>query len=311
LPAPVNSAENRATGVILKGVGGLYTVFYRGQLLQCGARGNLKRDVGRLLTGDRVELEEIDGASGTAVISEVETRKNCLERPRVANVDCLVLVLAAEYPAPDLGLADKMLIAARKAGIAPVLVINKVDQNEAAAGELISQYKNAAECFLTDAQVREGIPELFRALSGRISVLAGQSGVGKSTILNLAAGEGTMSTGSVSEKSLRGRHTTRHAEIFPMTCPEAAEGSFIIDSPGFSLLELDISCRDLPGYYPEVYNHMGKCRFQDCGHTGEPGCFVPGLVEAGIFHKERYARYIKLYKELELKEKNRYRNRKS
>ena len=296
--------------MILKGVGGLYTVFYRGTVFSCGARGNLRRDVGRLLTGDRVLLEEADAQACTAVIAEVEPRKNCLVRPRVANVDCLVLVLAAEYPAPDPMLADKLLIAARKAGIDPVLVINKADRNEAAANDLFSQYRNAARCFLTDAQAEEGTAELFGALSGRISVLAGQSGVGKSTILNLAAGEGTMSTGSLGEKSLRGRHTTRHAEIFPMSCPEAGEGSFIIDSPGFSLLELDVSCRDLPGYYPEVYNHTGKCRFQDCGHTGEPGCFVPELVKAGIFHEERYARYIKLYKELELKEKNRYRNRK-
>ena len=177
MPDPVKTAENikqAATGVILKGVGGLYTVFCRGKAYRCGVRGNLKRD-------------ETDDAALTAVISEVEPRKNCLERPRVANVDCLVLVLAAAYPAPDPMLADKLLVAARKAGIDPVLVINKADRNEAAANELCAQYKNAADCFLTDARVKEGIPELFGALSGRISTATSNTSPA-STLTSLACG---------------------------------------------------------------------------------------------------------------------------
>ena len=144
-------------------------------------------------------------------------------------------------------------------------------------------------------------------MDGCISVLAGQSGVGKSTILNLAAGEGLMETGCVSDKTQRGKHTTRHAEIFPIREEFVTKPSFIIDSPGFSLLDLNISSGDLCRTYPEVYNHMEQCRFQDCSHTGEPGCFVPGLVSEGILHKERYARYCELYKELRTKEKNKYR----
>ncbi len=301
------------TGTILKGVGGLYSVYSSGTVFECRLRGSMRLEGISPVTGDSVVLENDPNTAGSAVISAVLPRRNVLVRPRVANIDKIVLVIASLSPAPDLMLVDKLIIAAMAAGIRPVLVVNKADQDGTAAASICSQYKNAVECFATKAgdSSGHGLEPLISAIDGCTSVLAGQSGVGKSTILNILTGGAFMATGDISEKTLRGRHTTRHAELFPVLGELVKEPSFIIDSPGFSLLELPgIAPRDLSGYYPEVYNHKGECRFQDCSHTGEPGCFVPGLVSEGIMAAERYERYIKLYRELEEREKNKYKNRK-
>ena len=301
--------DDAGAGTILKGIGGLYTVFSEGNVYECRLRGSIRLEGISPVTGDRVRLENDANTGIPSVISSVMKRRNVLVRPKVANIDKIVLVIASLSPAPDLLLVDKLLVAARAEGIEPVLVINKADQDEETAAEIAGQYKNAVRCFITKAgdANENGLEQLTEALDGCTSVLAGQSGVGKSTILNFLTDGAFMATGDISEKSLRGRHTTRHAELFPVSSRYVKAPSFIIDSPGFSLLELrDIPARDLSGYYPEVYAHRDVCRFQDCSHTGEPGCFVPGLVSSGIFNKFRYDRYVSLYKELENREKNRY-----
>lgn len=298
----------RDGGVILKGIGGLYTVYEAGAYYSCTARGVLRHDGVQLRIGDRVILAERDENTGSAVIDTVLPRKNELIRPKVANLDKLILVLAAGSPRPDLYLVDKMLITAERNGILPVLFINKSDQDTSHAAELYDQYRNAAHCYITCAADGTGIAAALSETDGAVSVLAGQSGVGKSTFLNLAVGNGRMETGGLSDKTQRGRHTTRHAELFPVSEKFATRPSFLIDSPGFSMLELNILPRDLPDAYPEVYNNKGECRFQDCSHTGEPGCFVTELVRRGVFHPERYVRYRELYKTLLEKEKNKYRS---
>ena len=298
---------SNSQGIILKGVGGLYTVYEDGVLFACSARGILRKDGTKLLVGDRVRLSQRDMVKCTAVIDEILPRKTSLIRPKVANVDKLFLLVAAGNPKPDLYLVDKMLIYAEQSGVQPVLVINKSDQDEAYAKELVSQYKNAATCFITSSSDKKGTKAVCEAMNGYTCVLAGQSGVGKSTFLNLASGGEQMATGNLSDKTMRGKHTTRHAEIFEVRGEYFTEPTFLIDSPGFSMLELNFEAKDLPQAYPEVYNNQGECRFQDCRHLGEPGCFVRGLVEQGIFHPERYKRYCEFYKELLEKEKNKYR----
>ncbi len=294
-------------GIILKGVGGLYTVFEDGILYHCTARGILRKEGARLLIGDRVSLSEYNREQCTAVIDMVLPRKNALIRPKVANVDKLFLLVAAGNPKPDLYLVDKMLISAERSGILPVLIINKSDQDEAYARELVAQYDHAARCYITCASDHRGTEAVCREMNGYTGVLAGQSGVGKSTFLNLASGNDQMATGHLSDKTQRGKHTTRHAEIFRVQGPLFTTPTFLIDSPGFSMLELNFEAKDLPHAYPEVYNNQGECRFQDCSHTHEPGCFVQDLVRQGIFHEERYRRYCEFHHELVNKERNKYR----
>ena len=310
-----DAADGRGalTGTILKGVGGLYTVYCEGRTLDCRLRGSIRLDGRTPVTGDNVVLS-FTGREDEAVIDALGPRRNRLVRPKVANVDNMVLVIASASPAPDLFLVDKLLIAARTAGIRPVLVINKADQDAGAAARIAAQYAQAAVCIVTRAadKAAHGLEPLFSELEGRTSVLAGQSGVGKSTILNLLTGGAFMSTGEISEKTQRGRHTTRHAELFPIAGGIVEKPSFVIDSPGFSLLELaDIEPRELADCYPEIYEHPGVCRFQDCSHTGEPDCFVTELVAGGTFPQERYERYVKLYRELESREKNKYKKGKT
>ena len=306
-------ARNVPGGTILKGVGGLYTVYSEGRTLECRLRGSIRLDGRTPVTGDNVTLS-FTGREGEAVIDAIAPRRNQLVRPKVANVDNMVLVIASASPAPDLFLVDKLLIAARTAGIRPVLVINKADQDAGAAARIAAEYASAATCLITRAADKDesGLAPLLTELDGATSVLAGQSGVGKSTILNLLTGGAFMSTGAISEKTQRGRHTTRHAELFPVAEGLTERPSFVIDSPGFSLLELaDIAPRELAGCYPEIVDHPGVCRFQDCSHTGEPDCFVTELVAGGAFPKERYERYKQLYRELESREKNRYKKGKT
>ncbi|MBP5729846.1 MAG: ribosome small subunit-dependent GTPase A [Clostridia bacterium] len=301
-------SDGTVTGTILKGVGGLYTVYSGGRTLDCRLRGSIRLDGRTPVTGDSVTLS-FTGRDGEAVIDALGPRRNQLIRPKVANVDNMVLVIASASPAPDLFLVDKLLIAARVAGIRPVLVINKADQDAGAAARIAAQYAGAATCLITRAADKDahGLAPLLSELDGATSVLAGQSGVGKSTILNLLTGGAFMSTGAISEKTQRGRHTTRHAELFPVAAGLVKAPSFVIDSPGFSLLELaDIAPRELAECYPEIYEHAGVCRFQDCSHTGEPDCFLTELVAGGAFPKERYERYKQLYRELESREKNKY-----
>ncbi len=290
------------TGIIIKGLGGLYTVSFKGETYSCPARGIFRKDGFKPMIGDRVELAEINRSEGSAVIQNILPRKNQLIRPAVANVDQIVVVMAARSPAPDLLLIDKLLLSANRQNVPVVMVINKTDQSPELAQEWRSQYSNAVPGILMCC-AKDGVggKELKELLSGKISVMAGQSGAGKSTLLNLLLGDTVMETGGLSKKTDRGRHTTRHNEMFVL------DDSFLIDSPGFSLFEMEeTEPLALQNLYPELYNNPGNCFFPDCSHTGEPKCYVTELLETGAFHKERYERYKLLYKELKEREKNKY-----
>lgn len=300
---PETADGGQKKGVIIKGVGGLYRVSVQNLVFSCKPRGILRKKKLTPMIGDTVLLSECSTETLTAVMDDILPRRNALIRPAVANVDRILFVVAAETPAPDLLLLDRMLAFAALQKIQTVLVVNKKDQNPDAAARLAGQYRNAAGAVLTVSAKTGGEMDALRALlRGGISVLAGQSGVGKSSLLNRMIPELSAATGSLSEKSERGRHTTRHSEIFQL------EDGFLIDSPGFSLFELDgIPPETLQTLYPEIENHRGVCRYMDCSHTGEPGCFVPSLLAAQQFDGGRYERYRILYRELKEKEKNRYR----
>ena len=295
-------------GVILKGLGGIYSVWAEGagRIYQCSARGIFRKDAKKPLIGDRVALSEIDDKNKTAAIVEIAPRKSELRRPAVANIDKLIFVAASSNPKPDLLLLDKMLISAQIIKVEFVLMISKSDQEPEYAESMVEQYSPAVKCFITSAKNLESFKPVIEYIDGATSVIAGQSGAGKSTFINAVAGENIMDTGNLSEKTGRGRHTTRHSELFKVT-NGFKNTTFIIDSPGFSMLEADsIEPRYLQNYYPEMYNNEGICRFQDCSHTGEPGCFAGKLIDEGKMHPARLQRYSVIYKELNEKYKNRY-----
>jgi len=292
-------------GVIIKGVGGLYSVKTDDGIYSCNARGIFRKDSQKPMIGDYVALQELDRNDMTAVIDELLPRKNFLIRPAVANVDRIVLVIASTAPAPDLMLVDKLLAAAHTKDIPVVLVINKSDQDSSAAENISKVYSGCTQkCIMTSALEKKGIEALFEVIGSGISVFAGQSGAGKTTLSGVILGDSGLKTGTLSKKTDRGRHTTRHSEIFSVP---GFDDAYIIDSPGFSLFELtDIEAADLHNHYPEFLNCIDSCRFMDCSHTGEPDCIAEGLLSSGKFDKGRYERYVYLYKELKEKEKNKY-----
>lgn len=295
-------------GIILKGVGGLYSVWTdsAGEIYRCTARGIFRKDSKKPLIGDKVTLSEIDDNNKTAAIVEIAPRKSELRRPAVANVDKLIFVAAASNPKPDLLLLDKMIVSAEMVGIELVLMISKSDQDREYAEEIVKQYSLAVKCFITSAKNKESFLPIVKYIEGSTAVIAGQSGAGKSTFINCITGKELMDTGNLSEKTGRGKHTTRHSELFKVT-DSIDKPTFIIDSPGFSMFEAEaIEPVLLQKYYPEMYNNEGFCRFQDCSHTGEPGCFTDELIKSGKMHQERLERYAVIYKELAEKYKKRY-----
>ncbi len=290
-------------GIIIKGVGGFYEVQAEGVLHTCRARGKFRRDGLTPLPGDQVEFSPGSGEE-LGFVDKILPRRNALKRPAVANVDTLVLVTAAASPEPDLRLVDKLLVAARPLDMAVLLVINKCDLAPAAAVQAIAaEYAGAVSAVLPmSAKTGLGRDALLERLAGRRCCLAGQSGVGKSSILNCLFPDRNLETGSVSHKTERGRHTTRHAELLPMP-----GGGLVADTPGFSLMEVEpMDPALLPSCWPEFAPFASECRFSGCLHDAEPGCAVKQAVASGAIPAGRHARYREILSETREKWRNRY-----
>lgn len=289
-------------GRILKGVGSFYTVQSGADTYVCKARGRFRKEGLAPVPGDWVAFEA--GGNTEGYLLEIHPRRNLLARPAVANVDKLFIVMAASYPQMDLLLCDKLLFQCQALSIAPVLLCNKCDggADAGAFGELAAQYGPAGYTVLaTSAKTGEGLAETAALMEGCVSCFAGQSAVGKSSILNaLVPGLG-LEVGGLSRKTERGKHTTRHAELFP------AFGGAVADTPGFSLLDMrEMEPWDLSKLYPEMARAQGKCRFPECLHLTEPDCAVKPLLETGGLHPLRYQRYQIFVDELKEMRKHRY-----
>ena len=261
------------TGLILKGVGGFYTVLSdNGTEIVCRARGRFRKDGITPVVGDRVEyVEDGEGRS----VSKILPRRNIFIRPAVANLDKLIIVASLSAPKPDLMLMDKLIIRCEKHNVEPVIVLNKCDQGD-------------------------GVDAIKAEIAGNICCFAGQSAVGKSSLINAIVPELALETGGLSRKTDRGRHTTRHAQLWHVC------GGAVLDTPGFSLLEADeMEPKELCECYREMRGKRIGCRFGECLHRSEPDCAVKPLIGTAL-SPERYERYLIILDELIEKRKHKY-----
>lgn len=291
-------------GLILRGIGGFYTVLgdEDRQKYTLRAQAKLRRARVTPCVGDRVVFTPGANDEEEGWLEQVLPRRNALVRPPVANVDFLVLVVPAASPQPDLLLIDRLMLLCRMTGISPMVAVNKADLNAEAARELAAQYENSgAPVYPVSAHTGLGIEALRSALRGRVHAFAGQSGVGKSTLIN-ALYALNLTTGAVSGRIERGRHTTRHCELIAVD-----GGGMVLDTPGFSLLELKVMDPiELQNYYAEFEGLTTMCRFSPCAHVSEPDCAVRRAVEDGRINPQRYERYKLLFEEMSKRWRERY-----
>lgn len=274
-------------GLIIKGVGGFYDVKTADGIYRTRGRGALKREGFTLAVGDMVEIEVLPDETG--VISSVFARKNHFIRPPIANVDTFIVVCAAKAPKPNFSVIDRFLIMAELHHMQPVICVNKCDMADGKTLEEIkSVYEGVYPLVFVSGKTGEGIEELYPYFTGKRAAFAGPSGVGKSTITNRIIPEANMKTGGVSKKTARGKHTTRHVEIF-----ETPQGGMIFDTPGFTSFEiLEADEENLSSCYPEIAELADACRFDNCRHDKEPGCAVRAAESEGKIHPLRYASYL-------------------
>lgn len=290
-------------GKIVKGIAGFYYVFVvKSGIYECKAKGIFRKDKRKPLVGDDVELEVLDEVEKKGNITRLLPRKNQLTRPAVANVDQALVIFAMQKPSPNFGLLDRFLVMMRRQQMDTVICFNKKDlASEAEQARLEAIYRKCGcRVVFVSAGKEEGIENLHMLLDGKTTAVAGPSGVGKSSLINLLSPEAQMATGEISSKIDRGKHTTRHSELLMI-----AEHTYIMDTPGFSSLYLEgLEKEELKDFYPEFAEYEQSCRFQGCVHIHEPECGVKSALSEGKISRERYESYVGLYEEL--KEKRRY-----
>ena len=283
----------RTTGRIIRSISGFYDVQTEGGLIRCRARGILRKEGSTPLTGD---MAEITVEQGKGMVEKLLPRKNSFVRPAVANVDALVAFAANVNPVTEPYLIDRVAAIAGDQNVPVYLCVNKSDLDP--AENLVRIYEHAGfPVIRTSAETGEGVEDLLRLLKGKLTAFTGNSGVGKSSILNRLAPELRLPTGEVSEKLGRGRHTTRHVELYAL-----GEDTYVADTPGFSAFDTDqmdvVLKENLQYAFPDFGKYLGKCRFDDCTHRKEPDCAVRAACEAGEIEKTRYESYLRLYEKV-------------
>lgn len=291
-------------GKIVKGIAGFYYIHTPdNKVYECKAKGIFRKEKLKPLVGDNVEMKVLDEEKKTGNIEEILERKNELIRPAVSNVDQALVIFAAAKPEPNLNLLDRFLISMEKQDIETVVCFNKMDE---ASEEVIEKLRHIYEgcgykVLFTSALLERGVEGIKNLLKDKTTVLAGPSGVGKSSLINLIQPEANMETGSISEKIQRGKHTTRHSELFFIDGT-----SYIMDTPGFSSLYIDnMEKEELKEYFSEFHQYENECRFTGCVHINEPNCGVKEALKNGQISQARYDNYILMYEEL--KDKKKYR----
>ena len=290
------------TGRIVKGISGFYYVHVvESGIYECKAKGIFRQQKMKPLVGDDVEIDIISEEKKTGNVAAILPRKNALIRPAVANVDQALLIFAAASPNPNFNLLDRFLVMMGRQDVPVILCFNKCDLiTEEQQQEIASVYEaSGCKILFVSAKKELGLKELQEILGGKTTTVAGPSGVGKSSLINLLAPEACMETGEISKKIERGRHTTRHAELIQLK----GDG-YIMDTPGFSSLYLpEMEKEELQDCYPEFAAFEPYCRFQGCSHINEPDCGVKEALSEGKIHPVRYENYCQLYGELKDRKK--------
>ena len=287
-PAGASDAKH---GTVYKALSGFYYVESAEGTIECKARGRFRLDKDTPLVGDRVEF--IHTGPGSGYLTAILPRKNAFVRPPVANIDRMIIVASAAIPVTDPFLIDRMTVTAEKNGCEPIICINKFDLDP--AKRLFEIYSGSGiRTIRTSAETGEGISELHEAIQGGICALTGNSGVGKSSILNMLSPDFHIAVGGISKKLGRGRHTTRHIELYKLPCD-----ALIADTPGFSAFDTDrLSTKEeLAGLFSDFAPYYGLCRFPDCAHIKEPGCSILEALESGKLQKSRHSSYVRLYEQ--------------
>lgn len=285
-------------GTILKGIGGFYYVDTADGVIECKARGKFRRTVGKPVVGDQVRVGL--QSDGTGYLLEIFPRRNCLIRPALANIDLIVAVASAAPPVTDPFLIDKVIAIAENKGIEPLVVINKTDLEP--GGEWLETYRLAGiDAIAVSAETGEGVQQLRGRISGKTAAFAGNSGVGKSSLLNRLLPSFGAQVGEISGRIGRGRHTTRHIELVPF------EGGYLADTPGFSSFDTEqmdlVLSEDLQYAFREFEPYIGRCQFTGCAHVKEKGCAVLEAVAASKIAPSRHESYVKLYESVKDRKK--------
>ncbi|MEF9916550.1 MAG: ribosome small subunit-dependent GTPase A [Lachnospiraceae bacterium] len=291
-------------GKIVKGIAGFYYVYVvESGVYECKAKGAFRKSKIKPLVGDNVEIDILDAEEMLGNVVDIYPRKNQLIRPAVANVDQALVVFAVAEPEPHFNLLDRFIVMMEQKNLPVILCFNKMDLAKDQELETIKEiYKNCnySLVFTSAGKEHHNIKQIQALLENKTTVIAGPSGVGKSSLINLLQEGIHMETGAISKKIARGKHTTRHSEFIPIK-----EHTFITDTPGFSSLYVnEFEKEELKYYFREFEPYEGKCKFQGCAHIHEPECAVKEALEQNKINKVRYQNYLDMYKELQ--EKRRY-----
>ena len=292
-------------GLIIENISNLYKIEAEDkQIYEATARGKFKKNEISPVVGDNVEIEVLDKKNKKAVIEEIMPRKVYIKRPKVANITQIILVVSSKDPKPDLIMLDKQLAFAEYLHIEPIIVLNKIDLDEKEEFNKISQtYRNIGyKVIKTNAKEKIGIQKLEQELKDNISAFSGNSGVGKSTLINDLFNENITEEGEISQKNKRGKNTTTHIKLY-----ELNKDTYIADTPGFSTFDVyEIPYKELDKYFVEFKNGIENCRYIGCSHIKEDECGVKDLIEENKIDRQRYENYIKIYEELKDKEEHKW-----